>query len=230
VGTGRIDAQVAGGIDLVSQSETPTEPTTAKAFLEWEAENRHEGSHAVDSGTLRKFRDVVRRFGKAWSGDSSRRVRGTALAEGCALLLEFQVGDGWYVCLSVQAHHEEGLCTLKGPGPNRPSKAVPAGVRTLYEKLYQEWRSWEESEGFGRRIITIYLHSWPAAQLDRYVKSAVKAVRELSEVPKRVKPARRSAARKTVRSSAPKSTARKKKTVRRAAKKRRKATGRKGVR
>ena len=214
----------------MSQSETQIEPTTTKGFLEWEAENRHEGSHAVDSGTLRKFRGVVRRFGKAWSGDSSRRVRGAALAEGCALLLEFQVAGEWYVCLSLQAHHEDGLCSLKGPGPNRPSSTVPVGVRTLYEKLYQEWRSWEESEGFGRRIITVYLHSWPAAQLDRYVKSAVKAVSELSGTPKRVKPARRAAASKTGRRSAPKGTARKKKTVRRAARKRRKATSKKGVR
>ena len=105
-----------------------------------------------------------------------------------------------------------------------------------FSKYYEQYNevlpstSWEESEGFGRRIITIYLHSWPAARLDRYVKSAVKAVRELSGAPKRMKPARRAAARKTERRSALKGTARKKKTVRRAAKKRRKATGKKGIR
>ena len=214
----------------MSQSETQTEPTTTKAFLEREAENRHEGSHVVDSGPLRKFRDVVRRFGKAWSGSPSRRVRGAALPDGGALLLEFEVAGEWYGCLSLQAHHDDGLFTLKGPGAIRPKSAVPVGVRTLYEKLHREWRSWEESEGFGRQIITVYLHSWPARRLDRYVKSAVKAVSEMSVAPKRVKPARRAAASKTGRRSALNGTARKKKTVRRAAKKRRKATGKKGVR
>jgi hypothetical protein len=164
-------------------SENPISSGTISpdAFLDWEAEIRSADHHPLTTTALRRFRQVVRSSAKVWLTGLGRRLRAVRASDGCRLHFQFQYQDRWLTCFVVQAHHSDGLFTLKGPCPERKRIPVSRSVMHTFDILWASWRRWPESEGLGRLAVTVYLHAWPPAQVAKYAASADKAVATLQK-------------------------------------------------
>jgi hypothetical protein len=165
----------------MKENPTSAGAVSPDAFLDWEAEIRSADHHPLTTTALRRFRQVVRSSAKLWLTGPGRRLRAARASDGCRLHFQFLYQDRWLTCFIVQAHHSDGLFTLKGPCPERKRLPVSRSVMHTFDSLWESWRRWPESEGLGRLAVTVYLHAWPPAHVAKYAASADKAVAALQK-------------------------------------------------
>lgn len=165
----------------MKEHPTSSGAISAEAFLKWEAELRSADHHPLSATALRRFRQVVRSSAKLWLSGPNRRLRAARLSDGCRLHFQFLYQDRWLTCFFVQAHHLDGLFTLKGPSPERKRTPVSRPAMQTFDRLWESWRQWPESEGLGKATVTVYLHGWPPARVAKYAASADKAVAALQK-------------------------------------------------
>ena len=167
---------------MIPSGSSSDQTIFAEAFLRWEAQVRERQRRQVDLGAVRKFRRLVRRSGDIWLTGPGRRLRAVRTRDGCGLHFEFRHGDEWLSCFVLQAHHHDGLFTLKGPNPERSRIPLSEEVWRVFNQLWETWRGWPESEGLGQVAVTAYLHSWSVARLEGYALSASQAVSALQDL------------------------------------------------
>ncbi|UCG32959.1 MAG: hypothetical protein JSU68_15000 [Phycisphaerales bacterium] len=165
----------------MNENPTPSGSISPDAFLKWEAEIRSAEHRPLTTGALRRFRQVVRSSTKLWLAGPGRRLRAARVSDGCRLHFQFLHQDRWLTCFFVQAHHLDGLFTLKGPCPERKRLGVSRSAMHSLDGLWESWRQWPESEGLGRLTVTVYLHDWPPTRIAKYAASADKAVAALQK-------------------------------------------------
>ena len=163
------------------ENPTPSGPISPDVFLKWEAEIRLADHRPRTTSALRRFRQVVRSSARLWLTGPGRRLRAARVSDGCRLHFQFLHQDRWLTCFFVQAHHLDGLFTLKGPCPERKRIPVSRSAMQTFDDLWKSWRHWPESEGLGRSAVTVYLHDWPPTQVAKYAASADKAVAALQK-------------------------------------------------